>query len=125
MKITKSWMAAAMFAALVSPCAFAGNGPAANGKAAAKGDAAAGKELFTKRCAMCHGPDATGDTPIAKALGATIPDYRSKTVQDMTDADLKKQITEGKGKMPAQSGLSDDDIANLIAFIRTFAAKKP
>ena len=107
-----------MLAALASPCAFAGNGPAA-----AKGDAAAGKDLFTKRCAMCHGPEANGDTPIAKALGATIPDYRSKTVQDLSDADIKKTITQGNGKMPPQSGLSDDDIANLIAFIRTFAKK--
>lgn len=118
MKMTKTWISAVMLAALASPCAFAGNGPAA-----AKGDAAAGKDLFTKRCAMCHGPDATGDTPIAKALGATIPDYRSKTVQDLTDAEIKTQITVGKGKMPPQSGLSDDDIANLIAFIRTFAKK--
>src|SRR5271167_4845276 len=105
MKMTKTWMAAVMLAALASPCAFAGNGPAA-----AKGDAAAGKDLFTKRCAMCHGPDANGDTPIAKALGATIPDYRSKAVQDLSDADIKKTITQGNGKMPAQSGLTDDDI---------------
>ena len=72
---------------------------------------------------MCHGPDANGDTPIAKALGATIPDYRSKTVQDLKDDEIKDVITKGKNKMPAQSGLSDDDIANLIAFIRTFAKK--
>jgi mono/diheme cytochrome c family protein len=115
----KTWITGIMLAALISPCAFAGNG-----RAPAKGDAVAGKDVFSKRCAMCHGPDASGDTPIAKALGATIPDFRSKTVQDMTDADLKKQITEGKNKMPPQSGLSDDDIANLIAYIRTFAAKK-
>ena len=114
----KSLMAGIMLAALIVPSAFAGNG------AAAKGDAAAGKTVFTNRCAMCHGPDASGNTPMAKALGATIPDYRSKTVQDMTDADIKKQIVDGKGKMPPQSGLSDDDIANVIAYIRTFAAKK-
>ena len=116
----RNWIAGIMLAALFTPGAFAGNGGAA-----AKGDATAGKDVFTKRCAMCHGPDATGDTPMAKALGATIPDFRSKTVQDMTDADLKKQILEGKNKMPPQSGLSDDDIANVIAYIRTFAAKKP
>jgi mono/diheme cytochrome c family protein len=116
----KNWIAGIMLAVLVAPCALAGNGAAA-----AKGDAAAGKIVFTNRCAMCHGPDASGNTPMAKALGATIPDYRSKTVQDMKDADLKKQIVEGKDKMPPQSGLSDDDIANVIAYIRTFAAKKP
>ena len=58
--------------------------------AAAKGDAAAGKDVFTKRCAMCHGPEASGDTPMAKALGATIPDYRSKTVQDLKDDEIKE-----------------------------------
>ena len=112
-------MAGMLLAVLIAPCAFAGSGAAA-----AKGDAAAGKVVFTNRCAMCHGPDASGNTPMAKALGATIPDYRSKTVQDMKDADLKKQIVDGKDKMPPQSGLSDDDIANVIAYIRTFAPKK-
>lgn len=116
----KNWIAGIMLAALLTPSAFAGNGGAA-----AKGDAAAGKDVFTKRCAMCHGPDASGDTPMAKALGTSIPDYRSKTVQDMTDADLKKLIVEGKDKMPPQTRLSDDDVANVIAYIRTFAAKKP
>lgn len=114
----KSGMAVIIVAALVSPYAFAGNGGAA-----AKGDAGAGKDVFTKHCAMCHGADASGNTPMAKALGATIPDYRSKTVQDMTDADIKKQITQGKNKMPAQTGLTDDDIANVIAYVRTFAKK--
>jgi len=114
----KNWIAVATLAALVSPCTFAGNGGAP-----AKGDAAAGKDVFTKRCAMCHGPDASGNTPMANALGVVIPDYRSKTVQDLTDEELKKKITEGNGKMPAQSGLSDDDLANVIAYIRTFAKK--
>ena len=109
----KALLAAAAIVMMVSPATFA-----------AKGDAAAGKDTFTKRCAMCHGPEATGDTPIAKALGATIPDYRSKAVQSLSDADLKKGITEGKGKMPAQSGLSDQDLDNLVAYIRTFAAAK-
>jgi mono/diheme cytochrome c family protein len=116
----RNWIAGIMLAALFTPGAFAGNGGAA-----AKGDATAGKDVFTKRCAMCHGPDASGNTPMAKALGATIPDYRSKTVQDLKDAELKKQIVEGKDKMPAQTGLTDDDVANVIAYIRTFAAKKP
>ena len=115
----KVWIAGIMLAALVAPCAFAGNGGAA-----AKGDAAAGKDVYTKRCAMCHGPDGSGDTPIAKALGATIPDYRSKTVQDLKDAELKTVIVKGKDKMPPQGGLSDDDVDNVIAYIRTFAAKK-
>ena len=114
----KSGVAVMIVAVLLSPCAFA-----RNGGAAAKGDPAAGKVVFTSRCAMCHGADASGNTPMAKALGATIPDYRSKTVQDLSDADIKKQITQGKNKMPAQSGVSDDDIANLIAYIRTFAKK--
>ena len=115
----KNWISGIMLAALFTPSAFAGNGGAA-----AKGDAAAGKDVFTKRCAMCHGPDASGNTPVAKALGATIPDYRSRAVQDLKDGELKKVIVEGKDRMPAQSGLSDDDVANVIAYIRTFAAKK-
>jgi hypothetical protein len=37
----------------------------------------------------------------------------------MSDADLKTVITQGKGKMKPVQGLSDADVGNVIAFIRT------
>ena len=78
--------------------------------------------MFQEHCAVCHGSDATGKTPMAKALG-TIADLHSKTVQSLTDAQIRTVITEGKEKMPPVRGLSDTEIANVIAFIRSLGKK--
>ena len=37
----------------------------------------------------------------------------------MTDAELFDQITMGGGYMPAQSALSDDDVNDVILYLRT------
>jgi cytochrome c553 len=82
-------------------------------------DAAAGKAVFDKRCKMCHGADGQGNPGMAKVLGTTIQDLGSPEVQKMSDADIKKIITSGKGKMKPVAGLSDADMDNVIAHIRT------
>lgn len=73
---------------------------------------------------MCHGPDASGKTPMAQSLKVTIPDYRSETVHNLTDADIRKTITEGQGTMPPVPDLSADEISNVIAFVRSFPLEK-
>ncbi len=100
-----------IFLALVlSPCTLAGS----------QGNAPAGKAVFMDQCSICHGVDASGKTPMAKSLGVTIPDYRSKQVQSLTDPDIRRVITEGKGSMPPVGNLNEGDLTNLIAFIRSF-----
>lgn len=100
---------------ILVPCKLAGS----------QGNAAAGQSLFISQCSICHGADASGRTPMAKSLGVTIPDYRSKQVQTLTDQEIRKVITEGKGSMPPVGNLSDSDITNLIAFIRSFPIEQP
>lgn len=86
-------------------------------------DASAGRAVFLQRCAACHGPDASGNTPVAEALDTTIPDYRSERVQSLRDRDIQIVVAGGWGKMPAVEGLSSQNITNVIAYIRTFAVK--
>ena len=93
---------------LMPAAAFAG-GPA---------NADAGKETYAKKCTICHGKTGAGDGPAAKTFKG-IPDLGSKEVQALSDADIAKVITEGKGKMQPVKDLSKGDIANLTAFIRT------
>jgi cytochrome c6 len=84
---------------------------------AAAADAAAGKTLFTSKCAICHGADGAGKTSIGKNL--KIKDLHSPDVQKQSDTDLKAIITEGKNKMPAFKGkLSDGQIDDVLAYIR-------
>jgi mono/diheme cytochrome c family protein len=91
--------------------------------AMAGGDATAGKAVFSKSCASCHGPNGEGKDAIAKMLKAEMKPLGSKEVQAKSDADLRKAITEGTGKMKPVKGLSDKDLDNVIAFVRTLAKK--
>ena len=91
---------------------------------AQQGDATAGKAIFTKSCATCHGAD--GNSPkeaIAKMLKAEIPPLGASDVQAKSDDEIKKVITEGYEKMKPIKGLADKDVSNVIAFVRTI--KKP
>jgi mono/diheme cytochrome c family protein len=103
----------------------------------AAGDAAAGKAEFQKLCVSCHGEGGKGDGPTGKALAAagqpaprdfTVGDFVLDTDKDGktgTDADLKNVITKGalvyggSAMMAPIQGLSDADLDNMIAFIRS------
>ncbi len=77
-----------------------------------------GGALFKSKCAMCHGPDGAGQTPMGKSL--KLKDLRSAEVQKMTDKELNALISDGKGKMPAyKAKLSQAEIDALVGFIRS------
>lgn len=76
-----------------------------------------GKNIFTSKCAICHGPDGRGNTSIGRNLN--IADLHSPDVQKMSDADLKTVITNGKNKMPPFKGkLTDAQMSDVISYIR-------
>lgn len=81
-----------------------------------------GAATFKAKCAMCHGADGAGSTPVGKSM--KIRDLGSAEVQAQTDAQLSDIVTNGKNKMPAYKGkLTDDQIKGLVAYIRQFAKK--
>ena len=93
------------------------------GSSYAGGDAAAGKDLFTGKCAMCHGADGTGNTAMGKRFN--IQNLRSPEIQKRSDAELAATITKGKNKMPAFEGkLTPDQVNNVIAHIRELQKQK-
>ena len=74
--------------------------------------------IFKAKCAMCHGPDGSGQTPMGKSL--KIRSLGSADVQKQTDAELTNIITNGKGKMLAYKGkLSAEEIKALVGYIRS------
>ena len=101
---------------------------------AASADAAAGKALFTTNCASCHGDGGKGDGPVGKSLNPpprdfTKAEFKFDTDKDGkagTDADLKNVIHNGAMKfggsplMAPWPAFTDAQLADLIAYIRTF-----
>ena len=80
-------------------------------------------DLYKAKCAMCHGADGSGNTPMGKKL--EIQDLRAETTRSQSDAQLMEILENGKGKMPGQKGrLSKDEIKQLVAHVREFAKKR-
>ena len=76
--------------------------------------------LFAKTCASCHGAKGSPSPTMAHSMG--IPDFASGVLASVPDSALKNTIANGKGRMmPAyKSRLSTEQIAALVAYIRTF-----
>ena len=78
-----------------------------------------GKELFTAKCQACHGANGEGKAAIAKMFNVTMPPLASKEVQAKSDAELKKVILSGKGKMKPVAGVTEKQAGDIVAFVRT------
>lgn len=85
----------------------------------AAGDAAAGKAVYAKKCVSCHGDAGEGKDTVAKMLKVEIRPLGSKEVQAKSDADLKKAILDGTGKMKAVTGIDAKGADDLVAYLRT------
>jgi mono/diheme cytochrome c family protein len=80
----------------------------------------AGQALFVKTCAACHGKTGLGDGPKAKSLKTVPGDFSKAISQNQTDGEHFYKTKMGRGDMPKYEGkLSDDDIWNIVNFIRT------
>ncbi len=78
-------------------------------------------EIYAEKCALCHGEDGKGKTPLGEGLGAR--DFTEKTFQDsITDEEIVEQIANGtEEKMfPFKSKLTSDEIHALAPIIRAF-----
>ena len=80
-------------------------------------DATAGKAAYDKSCKSCHGADGTPSAGMAKAMN--LKDLKSPEVQTESDDDLKKIITDGKGKMKPVASASSS-AADIVAYMRTW-----
>ena len=101
--------------------------------AASSPDIEAGKQVYTRKCAQCHGDDGKGTGPAADLVFPKPRDFSrgvykirstpSGTVP--TDDDLFRSITNGLPgtSMPAWSVLPERDRRQLVQYIKTFSEK--
>lgn len=86
------------------------------------------KKLYDVDCAMCHGANGNGKTDLAKDLQLTLLDWTSpNALSSKSDGELFEMIRKGKDKMPAEDAAraKDDDVWNLIIYIRNFSKEHP
>ncbi len=101
------------------------------GSAEDKGDAAKGKVSYDSFCVACHGAEGKGDGVAAAALDPKPRDLSDAAyVSTLSNEHLFKIINEGGasvGLSPLMSAwggaLSEQDIWNVIAFIRQDVCK--
>jgi cytochrome c6 len=78
----------------------------------------AGEATYKVKCAMCHGADGTGNTPVGKSM--KMRSLKSPEDGKETDAELFKQTKDGVGKMQGYAGkLTDEQIRDVVSYIRT------
>ncbi|MGA2406274.1 MAG: cytochrome c [Bacteroidales bacterium] len=80
----------------------------------------AGQSLYAKTCAACHGKTGLGDGPKAKSLKTVPTNFSKAESQNQTDGEHFYKTKTGRGDMPKYEGkLSDDDIWNVVNYVRT------
>jgi cytochrome c oxidase cbb3-type subunit 3 len=90
-----------------------------------------GKEIYDQLCWRCHGRTGKSDGPVSDAMNPRPRNLTDRAyMSTVSDEDLLNVIKGGGpavGKSPAmmafKEALSDDDIRDLIAFIRTLCCR--
>lgn len=82
-------------------------------------NAAAGKAVYDRACKACHGADGTANPAVAKMMHVEIKDLKSPDVQSMSDADIKKIITDGKGKMSPVKSVTGKQLDDVVAYVKS------
>ena len=103
-----------------------GGGP--GGAAGGGADAQAGQRLYMANCGLCHGQNAEGKPMLGKGL------RNNEFVRSLSDEDLLTFLQEGRRAdhplneqgvdMPPRGGnpgLSDDDLRQIVAYLRSLS----
>jgi predicted CXXCH cytochrome family protein len=89
-----------------------------------------GRDHFLARCALCHGVDGRGQTPMGTSLYPRVPDLRSAATQALTDGEIHYIIENGVQLtgMPAWGNphqTAGGDSWQLVLFIRGLSPLTP
>ena len=93
------------------------------------GDAANGKTVYDKRCALCHGATGDGQGKMAASLNPKPLDFTSKALMaKRSDWEVYLAIRDGGkavGLSPTMFGwkglISDQEIRDVAAYVRSLA----
>ena len=87
------------------------------------GDPVAGRALYEKSCRMCHGATGQGNPGMVKSSKGAMEDLSSKEVQSRSDEQLAKDIAGGTAQKKPIKPLAEQQMKDVLAFVRTLAKK--
>lgn len=73
-----------------------------------------GKAVYASKCASCHGANGEGKDAIGKMFKVEM-----KQLGPQSEADIKKSVTAGVGKMKPVAGLTDAQVNDVTAYVKT------
>ena len=91
---------------------MAAAGAMAQDSAIVSGDTAAGQKLYEAQCTVCHGVGGASIVPAQPILAAQHAEYTAEQLRQFRD-----QHRKNAAMAPFAANLSDDDIANLAAYL--------
>lgn len=80
-----------------------------------------GKPLYQANCALCHGDAGASDGPASSSYNPKPADLTKGEVTTEPDGKLFLALKHGKGKMPGMKRLTDEQIWQVVAYVRTLA----
>lgn len=84
-----------------------------------------GKEIYEKKCALCHGVKGDGKGPASAGLNPKPTNFKESHGESMTDGEHFWKITTGRGPMPSyEKELTKEERWHVINYINTFMKHK-
>lgn len=84
-----------------------------------------GETLFGITCAVCHGPQGDGHSPLSAFFSPRPADLTGEYVQNLPDQVLFLVITQGRGIMPSMAeNLGPEERWDVINYVHTLNKKK-
>jgi mono/diheme cytochrome c family protein len=79
-----------------------------------------GQHLYQVRCAHCHEENDLALKPPPPEVRGVLLKAKLPSGAPATDAEIRRLVLQGKGKMPSFSGrFTEEQMAALIAYLRT------
>ncbi len=92
---------------------------------ATKASVEKGKEIYEKKCALCHGVKGDGKGSAGAGLNPKPTNFKESHGEKMTDGEHFWKITTGRGPMPSfEKDLTVEERWHVTNFINTFS-KRP
>lgn len=84
-----------------------------------------GKEIYEKKCALCHGARGDGKGPASAGLSPRPTNFKDSHGEKMSDGEHFWKITTGKGGMPSfEKDLTEEERWHVINYVNTFMKHK-